>query len=279
MREKERKKKKRKEKKGKKMSVKIPKIIMQTWKTTNLPDKWQPSQNSIRKYMPSWTYILMTDDMNFEFIKKYFPDFVDFYNKFPYPIQKADAIRYCWLYVHGGLYIDCDFELLEPLDLLFYDDSDTYLVPSSNNNKVYTNSIMASKPGNKLWLEMIEYMKTSFKNSLIISIDKHLLIMKTTGPMALTSVVNKSDKLRSIILDPQKINPYSICDKVYNKRGAMVRPLEGSSWVGTSGFFYQWCYCNSDYIYGAGLVLLLIVILLIFLWYNNRNVGEMISFF
>jgi mannosyltransferase OCH1-like enzyme len=87
----------------------IPKLIMQTWKTNELPDKWKPTQLSINRYMSDWKYILMTDEMNRNFIIHHFPNFLPYYDAFPYPIQRADAIRYAWLYVHGGLYLDCDF--------------------------------------------------------------------------------------------------------------------------------------------------------------------------
>jgi mannosyltransferase OCH1-like enzyme len=94
------------------MEVHIPKIIMQTWKNNILPDEWKVSQTSIYKYMSSWKYILLNDDDNRNFIIKHFPDFLSYYDKFPYNIQSADAIRYCWLYINGGLYIDCDYEFL-----------------------------------------------------------------------------------------------------------------------------------------------------------------------
>ena len=99
--------------------ITIPKIIMQTWKNTDIPDKWKSSPASIRQYMPDWEYVLMTDDMNDQFVRTYFPDFYSHYVNFPYPIQRADAIRYMWLYKHGGIYMDMDFELIKPLDDLF----------------------------------------------------------------------------------------------------------------------------------------------------------------
>src|SRR5579872_6289874 len=109
----------------------IPRKIMQTWKTSVVPQKWEPSVKSIKKYMSGWNYTLMTDEDNRKFVQQWFPDFLPYYDKFPHNIQRADAIRPMWLYIHGGLYLDLDIELLGPLDSLFQ-AGDLFLVPSAN---------------------------------------------------------------------------------------------------------------------------------------------------
>ena len=71
--------------------VKIPKIIMQTWIDNDIPKKWKCSPESIKKVMPDWEYVLMTDTDNRKFVKKHFPSFLKYYDRFPHNIQKADA--------------------------------------------------------------------------------------------------------------------------------------------------------------------------------------------
>lgn len=144
---------------NKKYNVKIPKIIFQTWKTHDVPEKWKSSPESIKTLMPDWEYVLFSDNDNREFVKKHFPSFLKYYDAFPYNIQRADAIRYMWLYIHGGIYMDLDFELQHPLDELFVNQSDLYLVHSGNVGSCITNSFMASAKGNRFWLEVIEEMK------------------------------------------------------------------------------------------------------------------------
>lgn len=236
----------------------IPKLIMQTWKSSDLPDKWQPTQIAIGKYMNEWQYILMTDDMNRTFVQHHFPTFLPYYDAFPYNIQRADAIRYCWLYINGGLYFDCDFELLDNLDHLFADlTQDLFLLTSSNTPSVITNGFMASKPKNSLWLNMIEEMK---KPPGLYSIERHLLVMNTTGPLALNRVIQRTHP-RYQLLPRQKLSPYTICEKDYNKPNTLAKPLEGSSWVGDAAVVYQWCYCHTNYLLTVGITLLLIIIL------------------
>ena len=169
-------------------SVKIPKIIMQTWKDHNIPKKWKTSPKSIRKYMPDWKYVLMTDKDNRNFVKKHFPDFLKYYDAFPYPIQRCDSIRYMFLYKFGGLYMDLDFEVLHPLDSLFTSGAEAYLVSSSNVGSYLTNSFMASKPGCKLWLDAIEEMK---KPVPYYYIGRHLTVMHQTGSFLLSRIARK----------------------------------------------------------------------------------------
>lgn len=250
-------------------SVVIPKIIMQTWKTIELPEKWKPTQVSIAKYMPTWYYVLMTDEMNREFIIKYFRDFLPYFDAFPYPIQRADAIRYAWLYINGGLYLDCDFELLSPLDELFVEDYDLFLLASSNTPNVITNGFIAAKPRNKLFLEMLEGMK---EPAIFSNIERHLLVMNTTGPLAFDKII-KHLNIPYKQLPSSKINPYTICEREYNKPNTLMRPLEGSSWVGGAAYVYQWCYCQSNYllIYIAiGLILLIFILL----YFKSSHIGD-----
>lgn len=242
----------------------IPKLIMQTWKTTELPDKWKSTATSIAKFMPDWQYELMTDEMNREFIAQHFPDFLSYYDAFPYAIQRADAVRYAWLYVHGGLYLDCDFELLAPLDELFTHEADLFLLTSSNRPDVITNGFMAAKPGNPIWLEMIEEMK---KPAGLSSIERHLHVMNTTGPLALNRVVKRL-KPDYVELPNLKINPYTICETDYNNPHALLKPLEGSSWTGGMTKFYHWCYCQFQYIaIVAGVCVVLIILAVLFVGY------------
>ena len=54
---------------NKKSKVVIPKIIMQTWKNTQVPDHWKRSPESIKQHMSDWQYVLMTDDDNRKFVE------------------------------------------------------------------------------------------------------------------------------------------------------------------------------------------------------------------
>lgn len=208
--------------------VRIPKIVMQTWKTRSVPEEWRSSQDAIHRLMPSWRYVLMTDDDNREFVKEYFPDFYPFFQTFRYPIQRADAIRACWLYVNGGLYIDLDLEILKPLDDLFTMDANLFFVSAGTLSSYVTNSFMASKPKEPFWLQYLDNMK---KPPPEWAISKHLEVMSVTGPMSLTYVLRNTDR-PYLMLPKMYIKPCSECDDNIgcDLLDAYVKPLKGGSW-------------------------------------------------
>lgn len=217
----------------------ISKQIFQTWKTNKVPEKWVESPKSIKEHMPDWKYVLMTDDDNRKFVAKHFPDFLSHYDKFPHPIQRADAIRYCYLYINGGLYMDLDIKLQKPLDELL--TGDICLVCSGNIGSCITNSIMYSaKPGHKLWLDCIEEMK---KPVPWYTLSKHFEIMSSTGPVMLNRVVKKSLYTYSL-LPTKSIMPCSVCDQKCVSDTAYAVPLEGGSWNSWDSLTLNFLMCN-----------------------------------
>jgi mannosyltransferase OCH1-like enzyme len=243
--------------------VTIPKIIMQTWKDREVPEKWKGSPKSIKEMMPDWKYILMTDEDNRNFVKKYFPDFLKYYDRFPHNIQRADAIRYMWLYINGGIYMDLDFEVKHPLDELLTGDAEVYLVSSSNVGSYITNSFMASKPRCKLWLEVIEAMK---KKLPIYYLGKHIEVMNTTGPMMLTHVVKNSRTVYSM-LPGTLILPCSVCNIWCNSEGAYMKQLEGSSWISYDTKLYIFFMCKwKQVVIFVIFILILILLVILIIW-------------
>jgi mannosyltransferase OCH1-like enzyme len=85
------------------------KYIFQTWKTNNIPDKWKEAQLSVINMNKDFEYKLYTDKENRDIVKTYFPDFLKSYDSFEYNIQRVDAVRYCILYVKGGIYLDYNY--------------------------------------------------------------------------------------------------------------------------------------------------------------------------
>lgn len=267
-------------------TVKIPKELMQTWKTTTLPPKWAPSQRSIRTLMPSWNYTLMTDEDNLKFVETHFPDFVFFFKSFEYPIQRADAIRYMWLYVKGGLYIDLDLEIVKPLDDLFFEDKDLYVVKSSIMPNVYTNAFMGAKPRLPIMLRCLEEMKAPYA---YWHLGKHLKVVNSTGPNMFTKSIQKEiassydedgtlvkRKLEVTELPGDLIIACSICDpKPCCTEGGYCRLLGGSSWSEGDTEFWTSIYCNRRELVVVFILLVIIIaaVLIVYrkkLWRRNR---------
>jgi hypothetical protein len=101
---------------------KIPKIIIQTWKDSNIPDRYKKLISSVKKYNPSYKYLFFTDNDIEVFLKKYYPNYYDTFVKLPITIQKIDFFRYVAIYHYGGFYLDLDIECTKPFDTLLDND-------------------------------------------------------------------------------------------------------------------------------------------------------------
>lgn len=240
----------------------IPKIVMQTWKTREVPEDWLPSQVSIDKHMSNWSYVLMTDEDNRNFVEQHFPDFLPYYDQLPWAIQRADAVRYCWLYVHGGVYMDLDYEILEPLDILFSTGGDLYLAASSNIPSSLTNSFMASRPRHQFWLDVIEAIKCECDNPTWWAMGKHLRVMMSTGP-GIVNRVARSGKHIYTVIPPDLLSPENLCQAT-GKVG-MMRPLRGCSWGSWDTQLYNFCFCDPWLAVVVLCVIVLVTVLII--WY------------
>ncbi|KAJ5147802.1 hypothetical protein N7526_001154 [Penicillium atrosanguineum] len=86
----------------------IPKIIHQTYKNETIPEVWVEAQQSCIDLHPDYEYILWTNEKSRDFIAAEYPWFLETFDGYKYPIQRADSIRYFILAHFGGTYIDLD---------------------------------------------------------------------------------------------------------------------------------------------------------------------------
>ncbi|CAF3676267.1 unnamed protein product [Rotaria sordida] len=98
----------------------IPRIIHQTWKDTNIPPRWNHSVQSVRKLNANkFEYRLWTDEDIYEFVREKEPDlYMNTFLAYSYDIQRVDAFRYILLYYVGGVYVDMDIGCSTSLDIL-----------------------------------------------------------------------------------------------------------------------------------------------------------------
>jgi hypothetical protein len=100
----------------------IPKIIIQTWKTSLIPKKYIEDIKSLKRYNNDYKFMFFTDDDIDIFLKTNYPEYYVSYNKLPIKIQKIDYFRYIAIYHYGGFYFDLDIKCLYPLDELIHYD-------------------------------------------------------------------------------------------------------------------------------------------------------------
>jgi mannosyltransferase OCH1-like enzyme len=201
----------------------IPKIIIQTWKTNNIPMKYKNDILSIKKYNKDYKYIFFSDEDIEVFLKMNYPEYYKTYINLPVVIQKIDFFRYIAVYHYGGFYFDLDMKGYYPLDqILKYDcifPVDQNITDKQCKNSRYTKYCkqnmrillgqyaFAAKPHNefiKLLIDTIhnnidnyikEYEKIKNIKSKTI---QHQYIYSSTGPDYVTDIYLKYNNKKDI---------------------------------------------------------------------------------
>lgn len=248
----------------------IPQIIHQTYKTRELPDPWKKTPDSWKRNHPNWKYIFWNDKKCRALVAKHFPAFLKIFDEYPYPIQRADTVRYMMLYTYGGLYADLDMMAKKPTDDLFYHDANVYLLTTPNTG-IVTNCFMASKRKSKFWIHVLETMRVIAIDPNPLWATKHVIVMNTTGPSMLQKAYESytAGKEESIHILPQSYIFPEACNvctpKPCTTTGSYVMILPGSSWCSTDTEIFTFLYCN----YGKILILFGLTFLFVYLQINN----------
>ena len=213
----------------------IPKFIHQTWKTTRIPDHWQAGHQKWKDLHPDWTHILWTD-ADIDAFMKLQPEYNQWRN-FYWPIQRVDIWRYFALREYGGIYSDLD---MFPEKAVFFGSGNVFVVPSANTPNVFTNALMASDTSSNsrlFWTSVIDevfhwHSKVNTYVKVGAFFSRHLEIMVSTGPLALTRAVQKS--FVNITVLPRRLwNPYDLSkagDINDQNNDTIIKIVEGSSW-------------------------------------------------
>jgi mannosyltransferase OCH1-like enzyme len=195
----------------------IPKIIIQTWKSKMIPEKYKNDIKSIRKYNNDYKFLFFTDNDIDNFLKENYPKYFISYNKLPVKIQKIDYFRYIAIYHYGGFYFDLDMTGLYPLDELLNYDSvfpvDQHITPkkcNSNRLKKYCNDGMkillgqyafGAKPQNefiKLLIDTIHNNIDKYLEDYKVNGQKLQYVYSSTGPDYVTDVYKNYKNKKSI---------------------------------------------------------------------------------
>lgn len=179
----------------------IPRTIHQTAKTADVPQEWRVFQQMVRDLHPSWDYKLWTDKDNLALVSRAVPQWLPLYQALPRNIMRADMIRYIILSLEGGLYLDLDYEMFRPFDLM---DRDLVLPMESDpgHDVVLGNCILASAPAHPFWQHVLAEMEESFANLGHTVLEEDVIWL--TGPGLLTRTYQKHGQDdKSILLPPR----------------------------------------------------------------------------
>lgn len=183
----------------------IPRVLFQTWKTHLVPSHLQPFYDSWSQKHPHWQQILFSDEENDGFVHTFFPLFEPCYRALPHKIQQVDAVRYMWLYQHGGIYADLDMQCLQSLEPLLQQEEERHsavviLGEENEKHKDGTsrvgNAIMISSRGHPFWLAVLQEIQRRTKN---VSHPQDVTVAwNTTGPHMLHEVYQQWLRDRTI---------------------------------------------------------------------------------
>lgn len=205
----------------------IPKIIHQTWKTTEIPRKFRRAVASVQRYHPDWEYRLWTDADIDVYVRENHPDFYPIFCGFSLHIMRVDVVRYLILNDIGGVYCDLDYEFLRPYDYSGYEmilslERDTSF---GDRRNCVSNYIMASRPGHPLWQYVIADL-TENPPKIATYVD----VLNTTGPGFLSRVFFSqytAERWPEVKLTPRPVfSPY----RVHGKHERKLMLNSGMTW-------------------------------------------------
>ncbi|CAI6092291.1 unnamed protein product [Clonostachys chloroleuca] len=204
----------------------IPRILHQTTPNDTIPQKWIDSQRSCQEVYSNFTYMLWTDESAHEFLATEYPWFVDLWDNYAFPIQRADAIRYFVLYHFGGIYLDMDTVCVKqfPIFEVISETEHRALFQSTKPTGV-TNDVMISTAKHPALYQAISELPFYYRwTRFWARLQPYSNIMFSSGPMFISLVI--SDYLRHLpsrpsptfnVVTPHQMLPY-------------ITDLESSTW-------------------------------------------------
>lgn len=188
----------------------IPRIIHQIWDSgrNTIPLAQQNMAETWKTNHPTWQYEYWDKERIEAFIHKYFPHLLDLYFGYKHNVQRWDVIRYLILFKIGGVYVDFDYECIEPLDDYLSDKRCCFALDPTEHARIFnkeyivTNAFIATEPNHPFLREVIENLEV-YKDSSGEDIFENVL--NTTGPYYITALYEKWTDKSDVTLVPANI--------------------------------------------------------------------------
>ncbi|KAI9677653.1 MAG: hypothetical protein M1817_006608 [Caeruleum heppii] len=222
----------------------IPKIIHQTYINESVPAHWKEAQQTCIDLHADYEYKLWTDKGSRDFIAQEYPWFLDTFDNYNHPIQRADAIRYFVLAHFGGIYIDLDDGCNRRLDpLLSYPAWLRRTIPTG-----ISNDAMGAIPQHAFFLRVIDSLQKYNRNWQL----PYITVMYSTGPLFL-SVIWK-EHLHEVTRQEERVRV--LMPDEYNRHAwSFFAHHRGSSWHGRDAQLIFWMGRHWMFITAIGFVL------------------------
>jgi mannosyltransferase OCH1-like enzyme len=252
--------------------VRIPRIIHQTYRTHDVPPKWNLTVQSVmEKNIDNFKYRRWSDDEIHAFVKEYEPHFYrkTFIN-YPYNIQRVDSFRYVLMFHLGGIYIDMDNgcnrpfrDLINTLESL--DPYATYLAAFPLMDSFYVDiEFLISSAGHPLYKQLISRLHLFNHNYLIY----WWTIFMSTGPTYATiQQLLFSSSQQSVV----RLLGYPLL------RPMFIRKENGLSWIREDQDILRYLVAKSGIIFWYCKMCVIITIIFIFIK-SLKQIMKLLSF-
>lgn len=186
----------------------IPKIITQTHRS---PEVNQALRVTWINANPGFKYFFYDDEDCRKIVSKFYPHFLESYDKLPLKAQKADFFRYMAIHLHGGVYADVDTICKAPLESYINFESESMVVGIEMLMGCYKRSmneylneyfapeqfsqyVFAAAPRHPVLQALLLTIHSSIMKftdeQLRILCRNHRFVLDLTGPFAFTRAVN-----------------------------------------------------------------------------------------
>mmetsp|Transcript_47906 Transcript_47906/g.138603 ORF Transcript_47906/g.138603 Transcript_47906/m.138603 type:complete len:476 (+) Transcript_47906:96-1523(+) len=206
----------------------VPAIVHQTapGDRNRWDPRWAKCQDSWHRVCPSpgREYIMWDDDGLRALVAEAFPDLLAAYDGYEQHIQRVDFARAAMLYLHGGLYVDMDVEVLrDPFPHLRPGMVTVVASPYPKNEK-HQNSMMASPPKHPFWRAMAD---EAVRRQRLPG--QYRTTWQLTGPQLLDAVVEKHPE-QVYALPHAEFNP-AAQSPTFNSPSVFTRHFCTSVWT------------------------------------------------
>jgi len=170
-------------------SRRIPSNIFQTWYTKDLCPELEFIRNKMLEQNPEWSYSLFNDNEMDSYVKNNFSKRIqNAYFKLNIVTARADLWRYLILYKEGGVYLDMDSSINQPLKNLIKPD-DEAIITAEGNPDLYVQWALIFNKGHPILMNVLNIVVNNIENNTYPDD-----ILNMTGPGAYTRGINEYHK-------------------------------------------------------------------------------------
>lgn len=217
----------------------FPRIIHQIWSGIDepLPKRFESLGKTWKYDYPTWTYEFWDNKRMNAFVEQRYPQYWVNYCKFPYDIQRWDAIRYLILKEMGGMYVDFDYESIQPLEELVQNKTCCFSMEPASHYKeqisdkafIFNNALMISIPNHEFINRIVEKIFLDENVNIRESEDKVQIVFKTTGPFILNQLYNELThevKDQIYLIPSEYVSPFDYKQAEMIRHGVVDKFLE-----------------------------------------------------